>query len=648
MIFQFFSALVTIFVFIALIALIDIRLKSFWGSQGSTPKALLLFFSILSTLYQLAFVFHFSFLFSLIDMTAVALCLLFHKPIWIQLKEYADHTLIQVWKEGERSLFLLYLFLAYLFFLSLFAVPGLNWDSMVYHLVRPFLYWNEGTVFTPHYSDMRQAVWPMGIDVLTYVFTRHGGSTTGVGFIQYIFYVGTLLTVYQTARHQTDRRTAVTLTFVAASFPVLVYGATSVKTDLPVTFAFLLMWNGYYHFNQTRNRSNLFLIFLALAFGLGSKTSFLFLGPLSLAAFAGIEIFNRSLLKPLAGGRWSWPSLALWIPWFLFLAQAHLLLYNFLTYGHLTDDGDYSRIAFELRTWESLKWKNFLQDIVKYHLTFFDFLLPLSTVHIPFIDTLISFGYNHSIGKWLGDTTWDYRYFPHEVRAVFGPLGVLVLWWSYRACFSRTKPLAFALAWLSIAWLFFVAYKIPWGFRYLEPTFIASLVFLPAIFQSKVMQWHRWVRLYSAAVLAFCCLSNFESPLIAYHPRAVPWYTYAFSDRGFFYRRKYYLDDRMDLYRRLIKTGDRVFVFAGVSDWVFPFYQYSSGAGVRLGNFDHGEESWAKINFHDYDLVVCHWQNCIQAWDAKKDFEKVWEDSGPKYEPGPRFFEKHMTFYRPK
>ncbi|OGQ46291.1 MAG: hypothetical protein A3H42_04525 [Deltaproteobacteria bacterium RIFCSPLOWO2_02_FULL_46_8] len=643
----------TIFVLTSLIALIDVRLRSFWGAEQSALKALLLLFSILSTLYQIAFILHFPLLFSLIDAATVLLCLFFFRPILAQLKEYVHQIFVRPWKEGEKILYVLYLFLGYLFILSIFAVQGLNWDSMIYHLSRSFLYLNEGTIFTPHYSDYRQTVWPMGIDVLTYIFTRQGGSTLGVGFIQYVFYIGTLLAVYQTALRNTNRKTAVTTTFVAASLPVIVYGATTVKTDLPVVFAFLMMWICFNSFQKTRSKSDLFIILLALVFGLGCKTSFLFLGPLSLLAFVGIELFHKSLFKPLTGSKLSWGLLFFLTLWFLFLAQVHLAIYNLMTYGNLMSDNFF--IAGEIRTWESLKWTEFIQDFVKHQLTLFDFLLPLSTVNIPFVDTFISFSYNHTIGWITGDTKWVFRYFPHEVWAAFGPFfGVFILWKTYRTGFSKGEAIPLALAWISILWILVVAYKIPIAtgpcLRYFEPTFIASLVFLPKIFQSRVLQWHRSIRLCSVALLTFCCLCNYDSPLIVTHPRVVPWYTYAFTDRGFFYTHKYYLDNRLDIYQKLIKEKERasVFVFANIRDWVFPYYQYAPKAKIRLANFDYKKERWTQEDFHRYDLIICNWQRCIKEWDQKKDFEKIWEYSAPTFEPGPWFFPKQAAFYRPK
>lgn len=625
---------------ICLIAFIDSKLKWFWGKDNSELNALLLLFTILSFLYQVALVLHFPLLFSLIDIACVLLCLVFFKPILIQLKEYGTQLFIQPWKNGERFLYILYPFLAYLFCLSIFAVPGMNWDSMIYHLTRPFLYLNEGSIFTPHYSDGRQVAWPLGADVLTYIFTRHEGNTLGVGFLQYIFYIGIILAVYKTALYQTNSKIATTIALIAASLPVIVYGATTVKNDLSTAFAFLMLWISFDRFHRRRSRSDLFLIFLAMAFGLSCKVTFLILGSLSVLTFIVVEKRNGTLLKPLTGPRFSLLLLLALIPCFIFLTQIHLYIHNIITHGDF--GGDHVTTTMCSQTWETFTWTSFIQDVVKYQLVLFDFVLPLSIVNIPFIDTLISFFYNHTIGALTGDKIWHYHYFPEEMRASFGPFGILILWAIYKTFFTKPKAIAFALTFISMFMFLFVAYKVIFvpvaGLRYLAPTFITSLVFLPAFFQSRILLWRKTICVCCTFLLLFCCLFNYEKPLLSLHPKMIPWYRYAFSDRSFLYHKKYFLDDRMDIYYSLLKPGNKVFVFSSISGWAFPYYQYKNKANVRLGNYESGKKVWFQVDFQDYNLIVCNTPQCIQDFDQRKGFEKVWETESTS---------KVAAFYQP-
>ncbi|MDO8527721.1 MAG: glycosyltransferase family 39 protein [Deltaproteobacteria bacterium] len=641
MILPFLLTLATVVVLLSLIALVDSVLQSF-------TKSLLIFFTALSGLYQIGFIFHFPPLFWIMDATAILVCFIFGKRILKQWMKYADSIFIQPWKKGERLLYVFYGFFFYLFFLSIVSVPGLNWDGMVYHLARPFLYLHEGTIFTPHYADARQVAWPMGADVLNYIFMRYGG-TFGVGFFQFLFYIGILLAAYRALLSTTDSKTATTLFFITASIPSLIYSATTEKNDMQTLFAFVMMWISFRDFQKSRKYSDLFFIFLALAFGLACKVTFLFLGPISLLAFYLIEKKNGNSRPLFAQDR---PPLAvrmlLWLC-FLFLMQTHLYIYNFLHLGYLTGDESLAHTA--MRTKELSEFVPILGDFIKYQLTMIDFALPFSTIGIPFVDTFLSFLYNHTLGGLAGEPAWYYQYMPDEMRASFGPFGIFILWGIYRTLFGQSKPLPRALAYISVAWMLFVAYKIPWGpvsgIRYYGPIIIASIFFLPKVYENSLVQYHKCIRIICVLLMTFCCVVNYAKPLIAYHPKAIPWYRYTLSDRGYFYHNKYFMDDRMNVYQKLLKPGDKVFVFSYTSDWVFPYYQYAGKAKVRLGNYEFGRKTWSQIRFEDYNLIVCNTPECIADWDQRGDFEKVWQNSPPE-NVETNFIEKKAAFYKPK
>lgn len=608
-----------------------IRILGYW--LRSIPKAILLLFSLLSVLYQLAFLLDFHLLFTLIDIAAVLSCVYFGKFIFIES-----------WKSEEAVFYLLYFFIGYLFFLSILAVPGWNWDSMVYHLPKSFLYLNEGTIFTPHYSDGRQALWPMGGEILYHLFTRHG-DTFGTGFLQFVFYCGTLMIVHQTALAKTDRKNAALLTFLAASMPVLVYGATTVKTDMATLFAFLMMWSCYEKFRQNRSREDLFFIFLAFAFGMSSKLTFIFLGPLSLSAFAWIEWREKKPGPFFQGENFSW---RFWIPvslGLLFLAQAHLFIYNLICYGHPAQDIPLSYLATRKGTPWNLMWIPIVQDFAKYHLMLFDFVLPLSFADIPFVDTALNFFYNHTVGAWTGDQPWNYQYFPEEMRGAFGPFAILALWAAYRTAFKKSAPFPKAFALVFLIWIPLMTYLVPWGpvsgIRYLGTVLVGGLIFLPLCYESKILRFRKTLLGLCAAQFAFCLFFNYGSPLIAYHSKAVPWYRYAFTDRGYLYSHKYFMDQRMDIYRRQIENGEKVFIFSYLSDWIFPYYHWAPQAKIRLGNYRDHPETWSQTDFAEYDWVICNEAGtplCIQDWDRRKNFQKIW-----KSEPGNP---KMAAFYR--
>lgn len=644
MIFPLTLALLTGFVMAGLIALTDHWLRPFWGEKRSALKAILFFFTALSLFYQVAFVSRQIWMLRLFDGAALLAVAVFWRPIWGKFKEYAAAIFKNPWLQN-RSLYFLYFFLAYLLVLAIFSVPGWNWDSMVHALVRPFLYIQEQTIFTPYYSDVRQIGWPMGADLLTYLFTRNG-ATIGLGLIEFIFYSAILIAVYSFILEKSDRKTATTFTFVAASIPLMIYCASSDKSDLPITFALMMMWMAYHDFRLSRRRSDLFLIFLALAFGLSCKLSFAMLGPLSVLAMAALEIFVppaqvRLQKKKLLGGKFSWPLLIFFGIAFLFLSQIHLYLYNWTHFGYLHADQaflDDAGFTSPRGQWPMLK------NFARHQLMFVDFVLPLKVAGIPFADSILNGIYNHTVGPFTNDAPWDYHYFPEEMYASCGPFGILIWLGIYAGAFRKSEPIAKAVSWMAITYMLIFAAQVAWqpvsAIRYFLPAVVTALIFLPQLRQNRLLQAHAAVRAVCIGLLIFCNVANYAKPLVAYHPKAIPWYTYAFTDRQFLYHGKYFNDDRMEFYKKYDRPGGKIFVFLGYpwTDWVFPYYENARHAFVRQIDFRNRRAIWEQNNFSEYDLIVCNGVDCMKEWDAKKDFVRVWK-SAPHVEKQAAFYE---------
>ncbi|MDP2600391.1 MAG: hypothetical protein Q8P84_06635 [Deltaproteobacteria bacterium] len=612
-----FFATATIFVTLSLIALIDSRVRSF-------PKTLLFFFAGLSALYQIAFIFHLPFFFTAIDVVFILLVLFFWRRILVQFKQYFVRLFAIPSREGKWAVYLLYFFLAYLFFLSVFSVPGWDWDSMIFHLSRPFLYLNEKTVFTAHFSDARQTVWPMGGDILFYLFTRHG-STVGVGFISFLGYIGILLAIHNILDKIVSPQKALTLIFVAASFPTLVYSATTVKGDPLAVFAFVMLWIAFKNFHETRKRSDLVMFFLSLAFGLSVKLTFVFAAFFSLIGFAVIELLDRKPLKLQGPPVFSPIGLFFFGLLCLLLSQTHLYIFNLFQFHH--------PMGPTVMLISTMTWKTIFQNFFKYQLELIDFVLPLSSVGIPFIDTAFSWLYNHSIGALTHDTAWHFHYFPQEMNASFGPFGFfLILIGIYWSLFGKTTIFSRVFAWTCMAQILFIVFNYPREeaisiVRYFSPVFVASLFLLPKIFESPLLKWQKTIRFVSLSLLLFCSLANYAQPLIAYHPKAIPWYRYAFTNRDFLYKEKHFYDNRIDIYKRAVRPEDRILLLGGPNIWVYPYYQHAPSHRLRLKHFPSLPKEWVGDNLKNYDLVICEGRPCIEKLKITPQLQQIWKSA---------------------
>lgn len=610
-----FIVFLTVAILLGLIALADSFLKPWWGESYSSPKALLLVISFVSLWYQLAFLVQCMPLLTILDTAAILACVIFSRRIGKQFLEYL---------KGAGPPAILVFFLGYLFFLSIFSVPGWNWDSMIYHLSRPFLFLNEGTLFPLHYADIRQASWPAGGDILLYLFTRHG-TTFGTGFIEYLFYAGILVALYQYILPRAEKKTAVTAIFIAASMPLMVYCATSEKSDTQPAFAFLLMWLLYDDFRKTRRKTDILLICLALAFGISCKVSFLILGPLSLAIFALLEMFERKR-EPLTGPKIPLPLLLLFLLVFLFLAQTHTCLFNLLARGDLVGDAEFHSAFGNV---EEGGFIYFFQNLSKYLLSLADFVFPLSLKGIPFIDTFLSFLYNKTIGALTHDTLWEYHYFPEEMRASFGPFGLWIGAITVVSLFRKRGPFLKAFSLLTLVWLFYISFKIPWqpvsAIRYLLPTMITGLAFFTPLHSASLIFRHPLLTRGACLVLlAFANVANYAKPLVAYDAKAIPWYSYAFTDRRYLYANKYFLDARMEIFEKEALPGKNILIFAFLSEWSFPYYDVGGKARIRLDHYKYRRGFWG--NLEGFNLIVCSDTDCMAEMNARGEFEKIWEN----------------------
>ena len=120
---------------------------------------------------------------------------------------------------------------AYLLALA-WLVPPANWDSMTYNLARVLLFEEQRTLLLHSITTLRQAVFPLGSDILAYLMLRLG-SDYGVGLFSWLSWLAIVSGTYTLARRYSSGRIAITSAPWIAPCEKPVYTARSASSAAP-------------------------------------------------------------------------------------------------------------------------------------------------------------------------------------------------------------------------------------------------------------------------------------------------------------------------------------------------------------------------------------------------------------------------------
>ena len=391
----------------------------------------------------------------------------------------ADWANLEIPKSAYIWLFLITLPLLYLYFQSLVLLPN-NHDSLVYHLARILLFLDAGTLFPSTISDYTQACYPIGHDILYYLFLRFD-IEKGTAFFSFFAFSGCILAVYSLVRSRYTRKTAAFSSLIFACLPEMIFQATTPKNDLAVALFALCSLLAFLQFEKISKLKNLGFLLLFLTAGISMKATFLaFAVPFAFMLLLWLwknglirSIFDLFIKNPLS-------STILLIAC-LISSQVWLFIYNswawgswngppFLVNGNVNQDGflgtaaNLCRYFFEsLHLTQPIEFlimqaSNFsLQGLIQsiYDTIFLPFFGEAALAQ-PFV-----INWNQTEGTW------------------FGPFGFAVAWiGSPVAFFFRKSPFKW-ISVLAFIFLILVAYKVKWwnsNYRYLTCFFALAVV----------------------------------------------------------------------------------------------------------------------------------------------------------------------------
>ena len=189
------------------------------------------------------------------------------------------------------------------------------------------LFQQEKSLYLTEITTHRQAVFPVGSDILHHIFLRFY-TDYGIGIFSFLAYVSIGLGTYALCRRYTSSQISLMATLVIISLPEVVYQSTSTKNDIITAATAIFCFLTVHRLLEKLTLTDVILLTLGLAFGISAKTSFLgFILPFSL--FFGLLLLKKYkvgvLIKLIADN--SLPFILLIIP-IVILSQLWLFIHN--------------------------------------------------------------------------------------------------------------------------------------------------------------------------------------------------------------------------------------------------------------------------------------------------------------------------------
>lgn len=489
---------------------------------------------------------------------------------------------------------------SYLFWLVV-AIPPSNWDSMTYNLARVLLFQQENSLLLSSATTPRQAVFPAGYDILSHMFLRRHADH-GVAIFSLLSYMSVVAGTYAFCRKHFTSEVSLASALTVASFPLVVFQATSTKPDLATgaiaVFCGLLASNLFACFRMETAG----LLLLGLLFGVSVKPTFgAFLIPFILIfGLVGIARWSRS--------RQPWRSEVRWLN-LLWVLPPALLLSSVWTYVHnrAVWGGWLGPPAFVSVSRQPGGLAGAAANVMRHLLQTVDFLPAGQEITRRMARVEASYYvervYHHVLFRFWGDAGSGGKYgrfsviwCANEDAAWFGPLGILLAVPGVIYAIIR-GPLWFRAWGLVLAAYFLLISSAlvwsPWNGRYLTLCFAASGLCV-GLLLAKVSARFSWalraVQACCCLLLIYACVANDLKPLFQaprepfvtsraldfrkwpeWMRRKSVWAVTQWGRDRLYYARLHYGDDRVEQFGFRIPHGARVALLAGDDSWIYHF-----------------------------------------------------------------------------
>ncbi len=294
-----FSLISLLGIFLTLLALFSLLRKYTYSIGEAFAYGVVIYFAIYSPIIQLLFILHIPTALYFVDIIIIIGSIITLSQNKNLLKSSFRKT-FSFFKEEKIAI--LFLLLYFYLLLQALILPPDNPDSMQYSLSRVLMMQKEGSLFLKNFTEYRQVNYPIGFDILAYIFLRYY-SDYFLSIFGFLSYSAILASTYSlTNKFFNNKKLSVTTTIIIGALSEIVLQSTGTKNDLPAAALATVCFLAAYNYFKERDLFSLILMVTALLLGTSFKANFTgFAGPFTLYFIIGI--FNRySILQLISDG----------------------------------------------------------------------------------------------------------------------------------------------------------------------------------------------------------------------------------------------------------------------------------------------------------------------------------------------------------
>ena len=586
------SIVVLLEIILLLLGIFSFFIKHNYSIPDSFSFSVVLLFSIYSSLIQLFFIFHIPRYFYYIDilLLIIAFCLIVNN--FQHIVSSAAH-LYRFFGEFRSILFFPFMLYTYLF-LQVLLFPTHEWDSMIYNVARVLMMIQENGLFLQNFSNFQQVNFPVGFDILHFLFLRFY-SDWFLSIFCFLSYLVIFMSTYSlVVKLYSNKQLALIIAIFISSLIEIVLQSTSTKNDIPCSAMVNVSFLAAHLFLSSGNILCLILLLSSLSLGLTFKTYFMGF------ALPFIFLFIIMYYKNL---QWTGVSIKKFIKCYswIFLTQILVILlfiiFSFNNYKN--HEGVLGNPQFIKDHTNSDGLKGASLNFVRYLTQSLGLPIQLggkyvNSVHEQILSRNKLFGMAHGEGL-TEDNRLSHSLFglPSIDNSWYGPLGFLLILPSI--CYSILRGSRFLklVAGSLLCFFLLTTYEIgwmPWNNRFFSLFFGGSGVciafFMKNRFNYKII---KYLLIYSILTLSYAAFFNMDKQLVNFckikdylrhnwgtkldpkdRPRRsyyCPGYNvfnwmYFVNNRDGVFVDGYYHDDRILVLNRIIKQNKRLLIIA--------------------------------------------------------------------------------------